>query len=108
MEEKRLRDFIKNTNSSSCLTTQMIENMEDSKLYEKYKTLTYLDVDTALFTYTALILGSIIMSTTKNILFCKICMNASKNLHNTMFSSLLKAPMRFFEINPSGMIFNVH
>lgn len=29
-------------------------------------------------------------------------MNASKNLHNFMFSSLLKAPMSFFDKNPSG------
>lgn len=29
-------------------------------------------------------------------------MNASKNLHNLMFSCLLKAPMLFFDTHPSG------
>lgn len=33
-------------------------------------------------------------------------MEASKNLHNNMFSRVLCAPMRFFDLNPSGRILN--
>ena len=33
-------------------------------------------------------------------------MKTSKNLHNRMFGSLLSAPMRFFDTNPSGRILN--
>ncbi|XP_078033391.1 ATP-binding cassette sub-family C member 4 isoform X2 [Augochlora pura] len=66
----------------------------------------FLDRDTALWIYAILILASIIMTTVRNITFYKICMNASKNLHNLMFSSLLKAPMLFFDTHPSGRILN--
>lgn len=33
-------------------------------------------------------------------------MRSSKKLHNKMFASLLNAPMRFFDTNPSGRILN--
>lgn len=64
----------------------------------------FLEDDTAMLVYTSLILGTIILSIAKNLLVYKICMTASKNLHNRMFASLLRAPMRFFDLNPSGII----
>nr|XP_012235196.1 PREDICTED: multidrug resistance-associated protein 4-like isoform X2 [Linepithema humile] len=66
----------------------------------------YLDTNTALWIYGAFIIISIVMTTFRNLIFYQICMNASKNLHNFMFSSLLKAPMSFFDKNPSGRILN--
>ncbi|XP_076650867.1 ATP-binding cassette sub-family C member 4 isoform X2 [Halictus rubicundus] len=66
----------------------------------------FLDRDTALWIYGILIIASIVMTTIRNIIFYKICMNSSKNLHNLMFSSLLKAPMLFFDTHPSGRILN--
>ncbi|XP_060825226.1 ATP-binding cassette subfamily C member 4-like isoform X2 [Bombus pascuorum] len=66
----------------------------------------YLHRDTALWIYGVFILTSIVLTSTRNIVFYKICMNASKNLHNLMFSCLLKAPMLFFDTHPSGRILN--
>ncbi|XP_076295432.1 ATP-binding cassette sub-family C member 4 isoform X2 [Lasioglossum baleicum] len=66
----------------------------------------FLDRDTALWIYGILIIASIVMTSCRNIIFYKICMNSSKNLHNQMFSSLLKAPMLFFDTHPSGRILN--
>ncbi|XP_011312621.1 multidrug resistance-associated protein 4 [Fopius arisanus] len=66
----------------------------------------YYDRDTALWIYGVFIAGSVIFTTARNIMFYKICMDSSKNLHNLMFSCLLKAPMRFFDTNPSGRILN--
>ncbi|XP_017758049.1 PREDICTED: multidrug resistance-associated protein 4-like [Eufriesea mexicana] len=72
----------------------------------KSKDLNYLDRDFALWIYGAFIIASIVLTSIRNIVFYKICMNASKNLHNLMFSCLLKAPMLFFDSNPSGRILN--
>ncbi|KAB0798126.1 hypothetical protein PPYR_09119 [Photinus pyralis] len=65
-----------------------------------YSTTTYI------YVYSGLILASIVLTTIRSMLFFKICMNASKGLHNIMFSNVLKAKMRFFDSNPSGRILN--
>lgn len=36
----------------------------------------------------------------------RVCMNASKSLHNKMFNCILRTPMKFFDTNPSGRILN--
>lgn len=68
----------------------------------KFHDTEYLDPDTALWIYGAFITASIVLTTLRNLVFYKICMNASRNLHNLMFSCLLKAPMLFFDTHPSG------
>lgn len=88
-------------NLSDCSTLD-----EDEFIHSYKKDSNYLDNETALYVYSILILGSIIWSTAKNVVFYKISMNASKNLHDSMFSCLLRAPMRFFDVNPSGRILN--
>ncbi|RXG69973.1 Multidrug resistance-associated protein 4 [Armadillidium vulgare] len=40
------------------------------------------------------------------ILFFKICMTASKNLHNSMFAAVVMVPLVFFEVHPIGQILN--
>lgn len=42
----------------------------------------------------------------RSIIFFKTTTRASKTLHDRMFSSILHAPMRFFDLNPSGRILN--
>lgn len=46
------------------------------------------------------------MTILRGYLFFKLCMHASKTLHNKMFGSILHATMRFFDTNPSGRILN--
>ncbi|XP_014208061.1 multidrug resistance-associated protein 4-like [Copidosoma floridanum] len=65
-----------------------------------------IDKDFALYVYGILVFGSVVMATGKNILFLKICKNASFNIHNLMINCVLKAPMRFFDANSSGRILN--
>ncbi|XP_018322221.1 probable multidrug resistance-associated protein lethal(2)03659 [Agrilus planipennis] len=62
--------------------------------------------ETSLIIYSVLIIASIILTSLRSIFFYKLAMNASKRLHGTMFSALLKAPMRFFDVNPLGRILN--
>ncbi|EGI62548.1 Multidrug resistance-associated protein 4 [Acromyrmex echinatior] len=71
-----------------------------------YENIYYLDTNMALWIYGGFIAISIVVTTIKNLIFVKICMNASKNLHNFMFSCVLKTPMSFFDNNPSGRILN--
>ncbi|XP_018322246.1 multidrug resistance-associated protein 4 [Agrilus planipennis] len=65
-----------------------------------------ISTNSALLVYTLLILGSIVITTSRSMFFLKVCMRASKKLHGLMFNSLLVAPMRFFDTNPSGRILN--
>ncbi|XP_026323955.1 probable multidrug resistance-associated protein lethal(2)03659 isoform X2 [Hyposmocoma kahamanoa] len=52
------------------------------------------------------ILGCIVLTTARSLLFLWVCMRSSINLHNKMFSNILSATMRFFDTNPSGRILN--
>ncbi|KAJ8916751.1 hypothetical protein NQ315_013956 [Exocentrus adspersus] len=65
-----------------------------------------LSTDSYIIIYTIFIIGSIILTSARSLLYYKVCMNASINLHNKMFSNVLQAPMRFFNTNPSGRIMN--
>ncbi|XP_068991532.1 ATP-binding cassette sub-family C member 4-like [Neodiprion pinetum] len=54
--------------------------------------------------YCVLIVTHALILTIRNVLHFRICMNASRNLHNSMVANLLQATMRFFQTNPSGRI----
>ncbi|XP_071570690.1 ATP-binding cassette subfamily C member 4-like isoform X2 [Temnothorax nylanderi] len=60
----------------------------------------------AVYVYTFCIIACITNILFRNLLYTQICTNSSCNLHNTMFSNLLHAPMSFFHTNPSGRILN--
>lgn len=65
-----------------------------------------LDTHTAIYVYTAFILGSVFITSIRSMFFFKVCMTASKVLHDTMFGCILAATMRFFDTNPSGRVLN--
>ncbi|KAL6423801.1 hypothetical protein ACFW04_010336 [Cataglyphis niger] len=88
-----------NTTLPQNFTSDNIAKIMDMDFY-------FLDTNTALWIYGGFLTISVVMTTCRNLIFYKICMNASKNLHNFMFSCLLKAPMSFFDNNPSGRILN--
>ncbi len=46
------------------------------------------------------------MYTLKVTLYFTIVVRASKNLHNSMFSSILSTHIRFFDLNPLGRVIN--
>ncbi|XP_003399081.1 ATP-binding cassette sub-family C member 4 isoform X1 [Bombus terrestris] len=70
---------------------------------DKYGLLT---TSNAIYVYTFCIIACIATIFARNISFMKICMNASKNLHDMMFSNILQATMTFFHRNASGRILN--
>ena len=57
--------------------------------------------------YSATVAGTILMNFMRTIGFFCICVNASRVLHNQMFSSILQAPIRFFDITPTGHVQNL-
>ncbi|XP_012262524.2 ATP-binding cassette sub-family C member 4-like [Athalia rosae] len=60
----------------------------------------------AMYIYTLCMIMCILLVSLRSLIFVRICMNASRNIHNAMFANLLKATMRFFNTNPTGRILN--
>lgn len=56
----------------------------------------------SIYVYLVLIILSVVLCSASRMIFFKMAMNASTNLHDTMFSNILQATMRFFDTNPSG------
>lgn len=56
----------------------------------------------SIYIYALLIVLSIIITTLSRLLLYKVAMKSSTNLHDTMFTNILQATMRFFDTNPSG------
>lgn len=57
-------------------------------------------------TYSALIFSLFISAFFRVICLYLICLRCSIKLHETIFSNLLRAPMLFFETNPTGRVLN--
>ncbi|KAF0694543.1 Aste57867_14583 [Aphanomyces stellatus] len=56
--------------------------------------------------YTALALSGIVMTVIRTYTILMSCLRASRLLFEAMTSSLLRAPMRFFDTNPLGRLLN--
>lgn len=65
-----------------------------------------LSTEMALSIYAAIMVTTIILSFSRSFMFFKVALLASKHLHAKMFHCLLLAPLRFFNSNPCGRIFN--
>ncbi|KAI4466024.1 atp-binding cassette sub-family c [Holotrichia oblita] len=72
----------------------------------KYDQDELIDTYFAIYVYAGLIAAMIIFAILRSYLFFRSTSKASKNLHERMFNCLLKAPMRFFDTNPSGRVLN--
>lgn len=58
--------------------------------------------ETSIYIYTALTVGTVVITLVRSITFFNVCMRASVNLHDLMFRSITRATMYFFNTNPSG------
>ncbi|XP_063224305.1 ATP-binding cassette sub-family C member 4-like [Bacillus rossius redtenbacheri] len=59
-----------------------------------------------IYVFASLILAYVIFALFKNCLYFFICMKTSVNLHNRMFSCVIRLPMRFFNGCTSGQVLN--
>lgn len=64
------------------------------------------DRDTCIYIYSGITVATVIISLVRSFAFFKTCTRASRRLHDTMFESITRATMRFFNTNPSGRILN--
>lgn len=64
----------------------------------------YLGEDVYLYTYTGLVMAIFFFTKARAISFFFYCMRISTRVHNKMFQSLVRAPIKFFDDNPSGSI----
>jgi ATP-binding cassette subfamily C (CFTR/MRP) protein 4 len=55
-----------------------------------------------IYIYTAVTVGTILVTLMRSITFFSVCMRASVQLHDSMFRSITRATMYFFNTNPSG------
>ncbi|CAL1598298.1 unnamed protein product [Knipowitschia caucasica] len=65
-----------------------------------------LDRDFYLGTYGGLTAATIFLGFFRNILMFHIFVRSAQTLHNHMFNSILKTPVRFFDTNPIGRVLN--
>ncbi|XP_073318323.1 ATP-binding cassette sub-family C member 4-like [Pagrus major] len=56
--------------------------------------------------YGGLTLATIIFGFIRNLLFFHVLVRCAQSLHNRMFNTILKTPVRFFDINPIGRVLN--
>ena len=56
--------------------------------------------------YSSLIIAMFITIFIRSFTFFLMCMKSSVKLHNQIFDKILRAPMTFFENNPTGRILN--
>ncbi|XP_069987945.1 ATP-binding cassette sub-family C member 4 isoform X1 [Penaeus vannamei] len=66
----------------------------------------YLDTITNVYVYAGLTAALFVLSLGRTVLFFVMCMTSSRNLHNRMFQSVIRVPIKFFDTHPVGQILN--
>ena len=61
---------------------------------------------TNLSIYAGFVWGSLVLCVVCAFVFFYVCLRSSERLHDKMVSSILHAPVLFFDINPAGRILN--
>ncbi|KAK6485739.1 multidrug resistance-associated protein 4-like isoform X1 [Huso huso] len=65
-----------------------------------------LDLSFYLGVYAGLTVVTVIFGFIRSLLLFKVLVNSAQTLHNQMFQSILRTPVRFFDVNPIGRILN--
>ncbi|XP_024150029.1 multidrug resistance-associated protein 4 isoform X1 [Oryzias melastigma] len=65
-----------------------------------------LDLNLYLGVYAGLTASTIVFGFVRNLLLFNVLVRCAQALHNRMFNSILRTPVRFFDINPIGRVLN--
>jgi hypothetical protein len=91
IEEKRSEQQNLNHRNDSIANDTSLDN-----------TLGLLSRETCIYIYTAVTVGTVLITLVRSLSFVTACMRASVRLHDLMFRSISRATMYFFNTNPSG------
>ncbi|XP_060072940.1 ATP-binding cassette sub-family C member 4-like isoform X1 [Ylistrum balloti] len=69
-------------------------------------TIPYVDTHQNIYIFTGIIVAVFLFGILRALMFFKVAVDASMNLHNSMFNRLLRVPIAFFDTNPVGRILN--
>jgi len=56
--------------------------------------------------YLGLTLGGVVIRFTRSLIYRHITMRSSRTLHDQMYTSVMRSPVRFYDANPKGRILN--
>ncbi|CAB3248424.1 unnamed protein product [Arctia plantaginis] len=87
------------------LSTRVMYNLTSRFQNENFKD-TDLNRYDCIYIYSGMVIALVVVSLLRSFMFFSMAMRASTRLHNNMFASITRAPMRFFHMNPSGRILN--
>ena len=84
-------------------TTQLIVSYTNGSNVS-IPSLCLLSVNHRIGVYSGVVVTAGFLTLTRSFLLSFLCVNASRVLHNEMFGSILRAPIRFFDTNPIGRL----
>ncbi|XP_041055069.1 multidrug resistance-associated protein 4 isoform X2 [Carcharodon carcharias] len=82
------------------------EQLNNTQINGSNNTTQQLDINFYLGIYAGLTIAVILFGTTRSLIIFKVLVKASQELHNRMFTSIIRAPVLFFDRNPIGRILN--
>ncbi|KAI8046520.1 probable multidrug resistance-associated protein lethal(2)03659 [Drosophila gunungcola] len=94
-----------------CMATQILSSAADYFLSYWVDKNVYAQADSEsnpadMYVFAALNLAVVVFTIVRTMLFYKIAMRSSTQLHNAMYQGITRAAMHFFNTNPSGRILN--
>ncbi|XP_069104134.1 ATP-binding cassette sub-family C member 4-like isoform X2 [Argopecten irradians] len=69
-------------------------------------TIPYVDTHQNIYIFSGIIGAVFLFGILRALMFFKVAVDASMNLHNSMFNRLLRVPIMFFDTNPVGRVLN--
>lgn len=76
------------------------KNFTESQWFDEYG---LMRPNLGVYVYTICVICCIFFVVLRSLLFVRLCVCASRKIHESMFTNLLQATMRFFNTNPSGI-----
>ncbi|XP_077987994.1 ATP-binding cassette sub-family C member 4-like isoform X1 [Glandiceps talaboti] len=84
----------------------LFSNSTNQTIYSEDVDLLDFDTKTNILIYTAMVVGVFTFGLARAIYTFRVCVTASKNLHNRMFAAIIRTTIYFFDTNPVGRILN--